>query len=88
MRKEFLEEFLNQIELLAEEGNKEEVVKDTAGSYLKSSWIKHMVSDARELVKYGEYEIALENILENLNEVSLRLDEQTMELARQAFEKG
>lgn len=36
-------------------------------------------------MKYGEYKIALEILLVNLDEVSIVLDEKIINLARQAF---
>lgn len=85
MNKEALEIFVNQIEKLSKINDKEDYVKDNSGIYLKSSFLENLVLDAKELIKYGEYEIALENILENLNEVSIVLDEKVVNLARQAF---
>ena len=36
-------------------------------------------------MRYGEEVIAIENMLENLNEVSLSVDEYAIELIRKAF---
>lgn len=86
MNKDFVEMFINQIEDLMRASDKEEYVQDEAGMYLKVLYLEHLISEARELIKYGESKIALENMLENLNEVSISLDESVLELARRAFE--
>jgi len=86
MNKEFVEMFINQIEDLMRASDKKEYVQDEAGMYLKVPYLEHLISEARELIKYGESKIALENMLENLNEVSILLDESVVDLARQAFE--
>lgn len=86
MNKEYVEEFIDQIEKLMKVSGEEEYVQDEAGLYLKVPYLKDLILEARRLIKYGEYKIALENILENLNEVSISLDEKTITLARQAFD--
>lgn len=57
-------EFINQIEELMRESDKEEYVLDEAGMYLKVLYLEHLISEARELIKYGESKIALENMVE------------------------
>ena len=86
MDKEYVEEFIDQIEKLMKVSGEEEYVQDEAGVYLKVPYLKNLILEARRLIKYGEYKIALENILENLNEVSISLDEKTITLAHQAFD--
>lgn len=85
MDKKKLIEFVNQVERLSNASTKEEYVQDEAGEYLKYTVLEKMVSEARELIKYGEYKIALENILENIHEASISLDEGTITLAKEAF---
>lgn len=69
MNQEFAELFINQIDELIKASAKEESIHD----------------EARELMKYGECKIALENMLENLSEVSILLDKSVIDFARQAF---
>lgn len=86
MNKEYVEMFIDQIEKLMKVSNEEEYVQDEAGVYLKIPYLKDLIFEARRLTKYGEYKIALENMLENLNEVSISLDKITIELAYRAFD--
>ena len=61
-------------------------IQDSGGGcYLKSEYMKELIYEARELIKYGEGTIALENLLENLSEVSICIDEEAVELAKQVF---
>lgn len=86
--KQLFQEFIKRIELLLENTRQTEYVQDAAGSYLKRTYLEHLIHEAKELEKYGEYRIALENTLENLNEVSLSIDEETANLARNALNCG
>ena len=85
MEKVFLDEFINEIELLSKSRKYEDYVEDSSGIYQKCIVLEHLVSEARELVSYGEYKIALENILDNLHEVSITLDKKIIALARKAI---
>lgn len=85
MNKALLDEILKHIEKLIKQSDESEYVKDARGSYSKVEYINNLVAEAKELIKYGEFEIALENMLENLNEVSIFIDEETANLARLAF---
>lgn len=82
MIKDFLEEFIKQIEELSKANDKKDYVRDSRGSYLKSSYLDNLITETRELMKYGEYKIALEMMLDNLDEVSIVLDEKMIHLAR------
>ena len=86
MNKEYVEEFIDQIEKIMKVSGEEEYVQDEAGVYLKIPYLKNLILEARRLIKYGEYKIALENTLENLYEVSISLDKTTMVLVYQAFD--
>lgn len=77
--------FVSEIEEILMECGADDVVYDSSGSYSKSSFLSSVISDAKELIKYGEYQIALENMIDNLLEVSITLDKETVILARQAF---
>ncbi len=80
-----LSDFITKIEEMYEACNSEKMVRDAAGIYSAKSILGHLIADAKELMKYGEYQIALENLLENLSEVSFPLDRETVDLARRAF---
>ncbi|MDE7359906.1 MAG: hypothetical protein K2N39_10860 [Lachnospiraceae bacterium] len=84
MDKEAVDKFIEYIEnmiLLC----KEEYVRDSRGCYLKDEYLKGIVMEAKGLIKYGEAAIALENILENLSEVSIDIDREAAKLVKQAF---
>ena len=86
MIKDLLEEFIKQIEELSK-ADKKDYVRDSCESYLKSSYLDDLVTETRELMKYGEYKIALEMMLDNLDEVSIVLDEKMIHLARRMIGK-
>lgn len=85
MNKALLDEIVKHIEKLIKQSDESEYVKDARGSYLKVEYMSNLVAEAKGLIKYGEFEIALENMLENLSEVSIFIDEDTANLAKQAF---
>lgn len=85
MNKQLLDEVVKHIEKLIKQSDESEYVEDAKGSYQKIEYMSNLVVEAKGLIKYGEFEIALENMLENLNEVSISIDEETANLARQAF---
>lgn len=85
MNKEFLEQFIFRIEELKRASDKAELVYDKAGSYNKVMYIEKIISETRELIGHGEGRIALENMLENLNETGIVPDADTIALARRAF---
>lgn len=76
--------FIEYIEAMAMCGE-QDYVRDSRGCYLKNVYIRNIISEAKELIKYGEAEIALENILENLSEVSIFIDRDAAILVQQAF---
>ena len=80
-----LQRFISRIEAMLEECNAENTVCDTSGKYSKCDALLTILTDAKELIKFGEYQIALENMLENLFELSIHLDKDTLLLARLAF---
>jgi hypothetical protein len=85
MNRDFLEEFVEQIEELSKTCDKNDYVKDSCGSYLKHFYLDNLITETRKFMKYGEYKIALEMLLDNLAEVSIVLDEKVINLARQEF---
>lgn len=85
MKKEFLEQFLFQMEELKRKSDGNAVVYDEVGFYNKVVYIENVIVEARELIKHGEKRIALENMLQNINEAGITLDADTIALARKAF---
>lgn len=75
-------EYIDETILRCEDG---EYVADNHGRYPRDTYLKSIVAEARELMKYGETEIALENLLENLNEVSIGINKEAAQLLEQAF---
>lgn len=75
-------EYIEEMILLCEDG---EYVTDSRGCYPKDEYLKRIAAEAKELIKYGEAEIALENMLENLNEVSIGINKEAAQLLKQAF---
>jgi len=73
MNVEYLERFISEIEEL--------------GKVNSNSFLEMVVSYANSFIKYGEYEIALDNTLDNLYEESIFLDKEMISLARQAYGK-
>ena len=85
MNREFLELFILQIEELIQASNSDAVVNDKCGQYNKIIYLENVVLETREFIKYGESRIALENMLENINDVGIVLDQNAISLARKAF---
>lgn len=85
MNKEILKDFVNQIKDLAQKSKEDDYVNDGVKTYPKRSYLEYVLSDAEESIYYGEYVIALEDMLDNLGEVYIVLDEKIINLARQAF---
>jgi hypothetical protein len=85
MNVQYLNGFIEQIEYLSITSHIDDEVKDNFGSYKKIEFLKSLVFECKELMRVCEYKIALENILENLNEVSILLDSKIIDLARKAF---
>ena len=85
MEVQSLENFINYIEKLMLQCDETDYVQDSGRCYLKSEYMKDLIYEARELIRYGERTIALENLLENLNEVSIYIDKEAVELAKRAF---
>ena len=69
MDKNFCNEFINQLENLKKSDIK----------------LEYFVIAAKDLMKYGEYKIAMENILSNFYDNSMLFDKHIIDLAVQAF---
>lgn len=83
----FFEEFISYIEELSKSCDEKDYVQDGCGAYLKGAYLSDLVTQARELIKYNECEIAFENMLDNLAEASIVFDDKIISLAREAFGK-
>lgn len=88
MNTKSLFDFITKLEEMCKACNSEDVVRDFSGTCSKSAVLSQLISDARELIQYGEYQIALENLLDNLTEYELKLDAQTLDFAVRAFENN
>ncbi|MCI9338143.1 MAG: hypothetical protein HFH93_11510 [Lachnospiraceae bacterium] len=80
-----LNEFIDYIEKQMEQRNKQWYVQDKSGIYQKDLYVKNIIFEAKELVRYGERVIALENMLDNLCEISFPIDANGLELIRKVF---
>jgi len=85
MDKDFLNEFVYKIECLSKVMTKDDAIVDQYGIHQKATVLDHYVCVAKDLIRHGEYLIALENMLDNLIDSSIYLDESIIRLARQAF---
>lgn len=73
-----LNEFIDYIE-------KQMYVQDKSGIYQKDLYVKNIIFEAKELIRYGERVIALENMLDNLCEISFPIDANGIYLIRKVF---
>lgn len=78
-------EFINQLELLSIKADKERMIESVGGKYCEKDYLVHLVKEARELLKYNEWLIALENTLDNLCEVDYKLEGEILDLASDAM---
>ncbi|MBX7226946.1 MAG: hypothetical protein K1X55_13010 [Chitinophagales bacterium] len=49
--------------------------------------MRKFLADAKEHNDYGEWGLAMENLLQNLYEIDFKIDTITVELAKEAFKK-
>lgn len=80
-----LNEFIDYVENQTKLSNNQKYVQDDRGVYQKDLYIKNVISETKELIKYGEEVIAIENMLDNLCEVSLFIDVYAIELLRKTL---
>jgi len=76
MNRDFCDELVNRIEYLSKEKNNG-----------RCDLLDYYALETRKLMNYGEYRIAVENLLSNIHDSSIVLDKRTIELARQSFGK-
>ena len=55
---------------------------------MKTDQVKLFIADAKELIEYNEWRVALENLLENLYEVDYKIDIKTYNLIKEAIIKN
>ncbi len=87
MDRKLLNEFVDYVEKQTGLLNPQTYVQDEQGVYQKDLYIKNVIADAKELIGYGEGVIAIENMLDNLYEVSLTINTNAIELLRKAFDE-
>lgn len=58
-----------------------EFMAELENNYFENETVKSFISDAKELEKYGERRIALENLLENILECDIILTSELIEKA-------
>ena len=85
VNKEYCNEFINQMENLAKTDTKEYYNTSYFDKLSKDKILEHFVFLAKDLMKHGEYRIAIENILSNFYDNSIFLDDHIIDLARKAF---
>ena len=83
--KEKTNEFINSIENLLVSIDDSRMVSDPAGNYNEKDYLGRLVKNARELVFYGEWLIALENAVDNLCGINYKLDTDILDLAESAL---
>lgn len=86
MERILLNKFVDYVEKQIMSSNEQEYIQDNRGIYPKDLYIKNVISETKELMRYGEEVIAIENMLENLNEVSFSVDGYGIELIQKAFD--
>ena len=85
MDRSLLYGLLDHIEMQLRLNNEQEQVEDGKGSYQTNNYIDNVIFETKELIEYNEVVIALENMLENLYEVSLCIDDHVRELIYDIF---
>lgn len=85
MDSNLLNEFIDYVEKQIKQTNKQMYVQDDKGIYQTDLYVENIISEARKLIKYGEGMIAIENMLDNLCEVSFFIDAHAIELIQKAF---
>ena len=78
-------EFINQIELMAEDANAGKMLNSIIETCDEKIFIQNLVINARELIEYNEWLIALENTIDNMYEFDFTLDSKLVDLGIEAL---
>jgi hypothetical protein len=78
-------DFIDQLEILAKTVDENGLVSDSVGEYNAKEYLTSIVYEARDLLKYNEWIIALEISLDNLYEVNYQLDDESIDFAKNAL---
>ena len=79
-------EFIDMLEVLSQRATEDILWTDSRGKkYNEKQYLEHLVKEARELIKYNEWLVALENAVDNLLEIDYKLDSNVLALASAAF---
>lgn len=68
-------EFIDKLESTLENVDTNNIVENAFNSYNEKEYLENLIKEARELIKYNEWGIALENTIDNLLEVNYKLDD-------------
>ena len=79
-------EFINQLESLAQGIDGKNVNKIRNGENNEKEYLELLVKEARELLQYNEWLVALENTIDNLCEIDYKLEDEVIQLAVMALE--
>lgn len=81
----YTEDFIKGLERMALSAGPDEKLRDVSGGETgRRKYLLLLVAEARELLKYNEWLIALENTLDNLSEYDLILPGELLHLAEEA----
>lgn len=86
--REYSRLLIDGLEKLAGTVDESSIVKDSMGIYNEKDYLLHIVKDARHLIRYGEWYIAVENTIDNLCEVDYKLDNDLVLLVEKALKCG
>ncbi|SKC78932.1 hypothetical protein SAMN05660236_3837 [Ohtaekwangia koreensis] len=76
--------FVSHIELLAQRRSDRDII-----GYQKTEkeLMREFIFSTRELVEYNEHGVGLENLLENIYEISFTIDQTGLDLAKEAIKE-
>lgn len=75
-------EFVNYIECLSTTASTNSIAET---GYNEKAYLEKLVKDAREYIKYNEWIVGLEILLDNLYEVDYKIDKKYLEIAKNAL---
>lgn len=79
-------EFIDILESFSRKANEGAFYTHSRGEKCnEKQYLEHLVKEARELIKYNEWHVALENTVDNLLEIDYKLDSNVLDLASAAF---